>query len=171
MKCHGVGITLIDGDDLIPIGAMVFSPDMLKDEDGEIPVIELVWLYVDEDHRNMGAGRRLMEFFAEVINESQVSTVICDIPFDPSCDDLITYLGDWGFVFGPADKNEFVLNWDDISEHRILGKMGSSPHVSSLASLSGDMQKTNRRNDRTSLTGWPLPGLIPTRRLAMMLII
>jgi hypothetical protein len=27
MKCHGVGITLIDGDDLIPIGAMVFSPD------------------------------------------------------------------------------------------------------------------------------------------------
>lgn len=135
---HGIGITISEGEDIIPAGTLVFLPDMVQGDDEEEPVIELVWLYVDENYRNMGIGKRLMEIFAEIVNGAGASNVICDVPLDSSCDSIVTFLENWGFLFEPIEKNEFLLTWDDISEHHILGKMGNAPHVSSLNVLPKD---------------------------------
>ena len=135
---HGIGITISEGEDIIPAGTLVFLPDMVQGDDEEEPVIELVWLYVDENYRNMGVGKRLMEIFAEIVNGAGVCNVICDVPLDSSCDSIVTFLENWGFLFEPIEKNEFLLTWDDISEHHILGKMGNAPHVSSLNVLPKD---------------------------------
>ncbi len=142
---HGIGALVKDDDGMLPVGTLVFLPDMLEDEDGRKSVAELNWLYVDEEYRNMGVGRLLMETFAKVVNNTGIHGVICDVPLDSEYDELVTYLADWGFIFSPMDKNEFVLDWDDIQYHPILGKRAKTPHVTSLGSLPKGMLETSLR--------------------------
>ncbi len=138
---HGIGITVSEMGYRIPAGTLVFLPDMLHGDQEEEPVIELVWLYVDEKYRNMGVGKRLMDIFADVVNDSGVSNVICDVPLNSACDSIVTFLENWGFVFSLIEKNEFLLTMNDISEHHILGKVGNAPHVSSFDSIPKDMMQ------------------------------
>ena len=139
---HGVGVAVRDGEDLIPAGAMVFLTDSVEGDEGIESILEIIWMSVDEEYRNMGVGSRMMEIFAEVINNSDVTGAICDVPISSECDELVRFLGDWDFSFNIIDKNEYLLTWEDISYHPILGKKGKAPHVSALGTIPQDMLAT-----------------------------
>ena len=136
---YGIGITVNEDGKLIPAGTLVFSADDPGDIQDMPFAINLHWLYVDERFRRIGAGTRLMEIFAEIVNDSKADCLICDTPLDPAYDVLIRMLEDWGFVFGLTEKNEYILTWDDIADHELLKHPGDLKNVRSLMDIPEEM--------------------------------
>ena len=135
---HGFGVAISDGDELAPAGVLVFSDDLMESEEEDEPMVEIVWLYVDEEYRGMGVGRHLMELFSQVINGSDVSLVVCDVPLASDFDALVGYLGNWGFDFYPVDTNEYNITWMDILDNRMLSGERVTSHTLSLSEITDD---------------------------------
>ena len=68
-----------------------------------------------------------------------MAAVLCDVPLDPEYDGLTDYLEGWGFALNLIEKNEYILSWEDISSHPLLGKPGKTPYTHSLKNLWEDM--------------------------------
>jgi GNAT superfamily N-acetyltransferase len=138
VAAYGIGITVTEDKGLVPAGTIVFSLDM-TDAPEEMPaVMELHWLYVDEEYRKKGVATRLMEIFAEIINSSEVGSIICDVPLNSDYDELTAFLEGWGFEFYLTEKNEQILTWEDIRQHPVLGQPVKSQNVFSLNTFSNE---------------------------------
>ncbi|MCR5748361.1 MAG: GNAT family N-acetyltransferase [Lachnospiraceae bacterium] len=135
---YGFGVTIMEDDEPVPAGALIFSIDMTNTDEDIASLIELNWIYVDEKYRNMGVGTRLINVFSNIISNAEMNCVVCDVPLDSEYDYLVEYLENWGFFFQLIEKNEYYITWDDISDYPLFKEPEKPTHVISMNSLSDD---------------------------------
>lgn len=95
-------------------GVLVFSPEEGISDDEEIMnVIEIKWIYVDEEFRQKGVANEMMQTLSEILEDNPAEGIICDVPFGSEYDLTEAFFASWGFQFELIDNPEVIITKDD----------------------------------------------------------
>lgn len=97
----------------------------------------LRWLYVAQDYRQQGIADGLMETFAELLNESGVSSVACEAPAFADADLLCEFLEQWGFTFSYQKKYELTMTLEELLAYPFFEETPDVNDVKPIRVLSG----------------------------------
>ncbi|MCR5055105.1 MAG: hypothetical protein K6A69_09710 [Lachnospiraceae bacterium] len=143
-------IRIIDGRPEA-MGSLVYNTD--ETEDGE-KYFRLRWIYVMEEYIRSGVGSELlMEFFWNALNLNP-GFILCDVPSSIDNEDLITFLGLYGFEFRPTELPtaevpvKKLVNADKIKKMKVLAKTADIVPFNDITDKEFDIVCRNMREYR-----------------------
>ncbi len=96
---HGVGVLIYHLDE---------NPKLQK------PILQIKWLYVDEEWRNQGVGNALIGEIINAFSPEDFSAITIEIPEDRDAASLGEVLNKWHFKFTIGVTSEFVYQLSDV---------------------------------------------------------
>lgn len=98
-----------------PAGALVFSVDEGSADADALIAATIQWLYVAPFFRGGQAADALMDAFWDVMDQSGIEYILCDVPMPAEYDQLCAYLESWDFQFTLVDRYELDMPLREIT--------------------------------------------------------
>jgi GNAT superfamily N-acetyltransferase len=140
---RSLGVVTDVGNKPCAVGLLTFSVREGADDEGDLNLAAIDWLYVDPRFRRQGAGALLVdELFTVLYNinaaetDAGVDGIFCDIPLGDPYDALCAFFEDLDFQSGLVDlfEGHFVLQ--DFTGHpKFKGQKVLSKNILPLAEI------------------------------------
>ncbi len=144
------------------VGILLYE---LIEEEGELPYVQLKWIYTAQEFRKQGVADALMECFYTILNESGISNLMCELPALPDHSLLCAFLRAWGFSFTWQKKYELTLNLEELLDYAFFEEQidlrAVKPlHVLSRSQVNRKLKQLSTANERAKQLlepgGWDL---------------
>lgn len=104
-----------DENDPQPAGVLVFSVQEGTDGPALLIAATIEWFFVSPAYRGGQAADALMNAFWDIMDQSGIEHILCDVPMPSEYDRLCAYLESWDFQFTLVDRYELTIPLRDIS--------------------------------------------------------
>lgn len=109
-----------------PAGTLVFSIEEGSVGPDALIAATMQWLYVAPSFRDGKTADALMEAFWDIMDQSGIEHILCDVPMPSEYDQLCAYLESWDFRFTLADRYELTL---PLQEFTTLPTLQRAPQM------------------------------------------
>lgn len=135
----GIGYT--DDEKSLPDGVLLFSLDEEVDPNGRYhPIVDLKWLYVAKEARDMYVGTFLFAKLLDTIENSGAEAIRVDIPLNSEYNQLCSVLSYYGFHFTLSENFAFERKLSDVLKLSFINEI-KDPKAVFLSDVPKDMFK------------------------------
>ena len=113
---NGLGMFRTDVDRLVPVGAAAYTWTEYPEDFDEAPVIDVKWLYIDEDYRGNSYSDFLIGELVTLMIRKNASGMTLSVPVDEYYETWLQLFAEWKFDVSTGLNPEFRISINDVPE-------------------------------------------------------